>query len=187
MKKRFIIVHRWSGGPQDDWRPWLSEKLIEAGNEIILPSMPDTDIPIIEKWVAHLQSVVGNTDENTYFIGHSIGCQTILRYLETIDTKIGGAYFVAPWFNLMNLEDEETEIIARPWIETPIDFEKIKNICPHIVAFLSSNEPYGFIEENEQILKNKLGATVTILENRGHFTEEDRGFEIPELLKEVLK
>lgn len=186
MKKRFFIVHRWSGGPQDDWRPWLAEKLIEAGHEVILPSMPNTDEPVIEKWVAHLQSVVADLDQHTYFVGHSIGCQAILRYLETIDKKAGGAYFVAPWFNLINLEDEETKLIAKPWIETPIDFDKIKNVCLNIVAFISSNEPYGFIKENKQVLEEKLSAKVHILENRGHFTENDRCRELPELLTEIV-
>ncbi len=185
--KRFIIVHRWSGGPQDDWRPWLADKLVEAGHDVLLPSMPDTDVPVIEKWVSHLAEVVGTSDENTYFVGHSIGCQAILRYLETINTQVGGAYFVAPWFNLANLEDETTEAIAKPWIETPIDFDKIKSVCPHSVAFLSSNEPYGFVEENKQVLEEKLNAKVAILENRGHFTEDDDCREIPDLLKEILK
>lgn len=186
MKKRFVIVHRWSGGPTDDWRPWLVERLVEAGHEVILPSMPDSDVPVIEKWVEHLQSIVGVPNEGTYFIGHSIGCQAILRYFETVDKKVGGAYFVAPWFNLANLEDEETRAIAKPWIETAIDFEKVKNVCPNIVVLLSSNEPYGFIEENKKILEEKLDAKVRVLEKHGHFTEDDGYTELPELLEEII-
>lgn len=181
--KRFIIVHRWSGGPQDDWRPWLSSELLKLGHEVILPSMPDTDIPVIEKWVNNLAEVVGTPDKDTYFVGHSIGCQAIMRYLEIIDTEVGGAYFVAPWFKMTNLEDEEVEAIARPWIETMVDFKQVKKVCPNIKAFISSNEPYGYIEENKWILENKLEAQVTILENKGHFTEDDGCTEFPELLE----
>lgn len=41
----------------------------------------------------------GHPDENTYFIGHSIGCQSIDRYLEILpsETKIGGVVYVAGW------------------------------------------------------------------------------------------
>ena len=180
--KRVIIVHRWSGGSHDDWRPWLKVELEKKGYEVLMPDMPDTHVPVIVKWVNHLRGVVGTADKDTYFIGHSIGCQAILRYLQTIDTQVGGAVFVAPWLKLKNLEDKETEDIARPWLETPIDFEKIKSVCPNIKALLSSNEPFGCVEENKTILENQLNAKVLILENKGHFTEDDRCTELPELL-----
>lgn len=62
--------------------------------------MPDTANPKIKKWVSELEKQVSELDENTYFVGHSIGCQTIMRYLENKETrKIGGILFVAPWLN----------------------------------------------------------------------------------------
>ena len=86
-----VIIHRWSGGPKDDWRPWLKSALEEIGCEVVVPDMPDTEIPVIEKWVAKFVDVVGIPDRHTYFVGHSIGCQAILRYLETIHEPVGGA------------------------------------------------------------------------------------------------
>lgn len=77
--KRVIIVHRWEGGSYDDWRPWLKTELEKRDFEVLIPDMPDTDIPVIEKWVHRLANIVGTPDSDTYFIGHSIGCQTILR------------------------------------------------------------------------------------------------------------
>ena len=53
--------------------------------------MPNTACPKIDEWVGTLNSKVDFLNDETYFIGHSIGCQTILRYLETKEiTKIGG-------------------------------------------------------------------------------------------------
>lgn len=117
MKKRIIIVHGWEGSPTSDWIGWAREAFWEKGYEVVTPMMPDTNRPVIEKWVSHLKSVVGAVDENTYFIGYSIGCQTVMRFLETLDTKVGGAIFVVGWFNLTNQSEEEKEI-AKPWIET---------------------------------------------------------------------
>ena len=64
--------------------------------------MPNTNSPKIEKWVGFLEKNIKSADTDTYFIGHSIGCQTILRYLERLpeSTKVGGVVFVAGWFNL---------------------------------------------------------------------------------------
>ena len=37
--------------------------------------MPNTANPKIEEWVDYLNSKVDLLNEETYFIGHSIGCQ----------------------------------------------------------------------------------------------------------------
>ena len=74
MKKCIIIVHQIGGSPASDWIGWATEAFREKGYEVVTPLMPDTEHPVIEKWVSHLKSVVGTVDENTYFIGHSIGC-----------------------------------------------------------------------------------------------------------------
>ncbi len=181
--KRVIIVHRWSGGEADDWRPWLKAELEKSGYEVIVPSMPDRDEPIIEKWVSHLRKIVGTPDADTYFIGHSIGCQTILRYLETINAPAGGAVFVAGWFNLTNLEDEEVKEIAMPWVNTPIDLKKVKSVLPQSTLIISDNDPYDCFEEN----KKRFGEVVTktvVVPGAGHFTSEDGCRELAEVLTE---
>ncbi len=169
--KRVILVHRWSGSSSDDWRPWLKKELEKRDYKVLVPEMPDTDVPVIEKWVRHLSEVVGTPDSDTYFIGHSIGCQTILRYLETIDTPIGGAIFVAGWFNLENLEDAETKVIAKPWIETPMDIEKIKRVLPKSVLIISEDDPYGAFEENKQKFSEIMTQGI-VLPHAGHIYVE---------------
>ena len=181
--KRVFIVHRWSGGPSDDWRPWLKSELEKLGYEVFVPEMPDTEVPVIEKWVSHLSQIVGIPDSQTYFVGHSIGCQAILRYLENVNELIGGAVFVAGWFNLENLEDEEVKEIARPWIETAIDLEKIKKVLPKSTLIISDNDPYEAFEENKNRF-SLLGSKIIVLHNAGHITEGDGFTELPEVLEE---
>lgn len=182
--KKVIIVHRWDGNPNGDWYPWLKKELEKKGFKVIVPIMPNSDEPQIKKWVPHLKKVVGNLNEETYFVGHSIGCQTLLRYLEkeNFKGKIPGVVFVAGWFKLANLENEEIKEIAKPWINTPINFNKVKSKIGKLTVFLSSNEPYDYVKENEIIFKEKLEAKVIIEKNKGHFTEEDGIVKIPEVL-----
>lgn len=186
MKKVFII-HRWSGGANDDWRPWLKNELEQKGYEVIMPEMPNHDEPEITTWVSYLNEIVINPDENIFFIGHSIGCQAIMRYLQTLpeNTKIGGAVFVAGWFNLAGLEDEGEDVvnIAKPWIETPINFDHVKKVCTNINVLISSNEPYNYIDENKKTFENMLNAKVEIIEDKGHFTTDDGVTKLPEILK----
>ncbi len=187
MAKRLFIIHGWDFNPKMNWYHWLKSEFEKSGFKVFVPEMPNTSEPNIDAWVSHLKKVVGKLDENTYFVGHSIGCQTIMRFLEEekYDGKIGKVIFVAGWFKLDNLEDEEVKEIAEPWTDTPINFDKVKEKIRNLTVFLSSNEPYNYIEENKETFEKKLNAKVVILKNKGHFTEEDGVKELPEILKEI--
>lgn len=179
--KKVIIIHGWGGHPEEGWFPWLKKELEAKGHKVEVPSMPNSENPIIEDWVAHLAKTVGKPDKDTYFVGHSIGCQTILRYLETLDgDTLGGAVFVAGWFNLLNMEDEEGPI-AKPWLETPIDLMKVKVVLPKSVLIISDNDPHGFFEENKKEFE-KLGSKIMVLHDAGHINEEAGYTELPEAL-----
>lgn len=43
---RVFIIHGWSGNPDADWIPWVSERLKQEGCQVITPMMPDADNPI---------------------------------------------------------------------------------------------------------------------------------------------
>lgn len=186
--KRVFIIHQWMAGADGDWRPWLKSELEKNGYEVFVPDMPDIDTPVIEKWVSHLEKIVGVPDKDTYFVGHSIGCQAIMRYLEKLpdNEKVGGAIFVAGWFKLENLEDDETRETAKPWIETPVNFEKIKTVLPKSTLIISDNDPYNAFEENKQRF-TEIGSEIIVLHGVGHITTEDGFSELPVVLEELLK
>lgn len=179
--KRIFIVHGWGGSPQSDWIDWARQAFVEKGFEAVAPAMPDRERPVMDAWVRHLRSAVGEPDAETYFVGHSIGCQTILRYLETIDQKVGGAVFVAGWFGLENLESPEIEEIAEPWLTTPINLEKVGKVLPKSVLLISSNDDYGAFEQNVQKF-TELGSQVVVLQDAGHITAGDGFTELPQLI-----
>lgn len=182
MKKRVIIVHGWGGSPTNDWLGWATQAFQEKGYEVITPLMPDTDNPVIEKWVDHLKSVMEQVDEYTYFIGHSIGCQAIMRFLEIADMKAGGAIFVAGWFDLTN-QDKEEEKIAEPWIQTPIDYAKVKANLARSIVVLSGDDPYVPYEETKRDFETRLGSDVVTIPNAGHMTSDDGFSSFPQLLE----
>lgn len=188
MKKRAIIVHGWDGYPEEGWFPWLKRELEKQGFIVTVPQMPNAGTPRIEAWVSHLAEVVGKPDEDTYFVGHSIGCQTILRYLEAIDVKIGGVVLVAGFLDVLtNLEGEEERAIVKPWLETPIDFEKVKQATDNFVAIFSDNDPFVPLEENKKMFEEKLGAQVFVENSKGHFSgPTDKCMELPIVLEAVL-
>ena len=185
--KRAFIVHGWDFNPNMNWYSWLKRELENKGFKVVVPEMPNTSEPDIDEWTSYLSKVVGKLDEKTYFIGHSMGCQTIMRFLEKVNfnRKLPKIVFVAGWFKLDNLENEEVKEIAKPWLEKPIDLNKVKKRIGKLTVFLSDNEPYDYLKENELMFKEKLGARVIILKNKGHFTEDDGITNIPEILDEI--
>jgi len=185
--KKVYLIHCWSGTIEDGWYPWLKQHLENNNIKVVIENMPNTDEPTITEWVSKLNSIIDELDEDTFFIGHSIGCQTILRYLETKDiTKIGGLLFVAPWLDLLPLNDEESDKIAYEWINTPINFDKIKHFTTNINTIFSTNDYFVSIEQ-EKIFKDNLNTKNVIVENKGHISGEDGIVELPEILTETGK
>jgi len=183
--KKIILIHGWGGNPKDNWIPWLKEELEKKGLDVLAPIMPDSENPIIEKWLEKLKDEVGEVDKNTYFVGHSIGAQAIMRYLEKIDITIGGVLFTAPWFNLLETaydEPEEEIQIAEPWLNTAIDFEKIKQNCDNIIAIFSDNDPCVPLSDKD-LFKERLNARIEVVNGQGHFDD----LEYPLILDKVLE
>lgn len=172
------IVHRWSGKPDMDWYPWLKVELEKLDYTVTVPTMPDTDYPRIEPWVATLTHNAQESGD-LLLIGHSVGCQTILRYLENTDLEVD-AVFVAGWFKLMGLELESVEI-ARAWEETPIDYGKVRPKLRRSVAMFSRDDPYVPLS-NTVPFRDKVGATIIELDSYGHFNEDAGVTKVPELI-----
>ncbi len=188
MKKRVIIVHGWEGYPEDCWFPWLKRELELHGFEVIIPKLPHPEVPEIKSWVMALGHSVGVIDGSTYFVGHSIGCQTILRYLAILPEgqKVGGAVFVAGFFNLMGLETDEEKAVAGPWLNTAIDFEKVRSVVSKSIAIFSDNDEWVSLD-NQNVFRDKLGSEIIIEHNMGHFDRANKIFEISSVLNAILE
>ena len=187
--KKIYLVHCWDGTSSDGWYLWLEEKINDQNIKLFKFDMPNTANPKIEEWVDYLNSKVDLLNEETYFIGHSIGCQTILRYLETKEiTKIGGILFVAPWLDLLPeaIEDEDSYNTAQPWINTPIDFEKVKQFTNNISCIFSDNDYFVSIEQEKEF-RNKLNSKTVIVNNKGHISQDDDVYELQEILNLTQK
>ena len=187
--KRVFIIHGWGGYPEEGCFPWLKKELEARNFKTYTPAMPEPSNPKIETWVSFLAKQVEKPDKNTFFVGHSIGAQTVLRYLESLegDARIGGVILLAGWIHLTDkaCEDDEDKFIAKPWLETPINWEKIKSHTDNIVAIFSDNDPLVPFDDSK-IFQEKLGAKIIVEHKRGHFSGSDGVKELPIVLEEIL-
>lgn len=189
-KKRVFIVHGWDGNPQENWFPWLKKELENKGFNVYVPQLPDPANPRIYNWVPKLAESVGTLDEQTYFVGHSMGCQTITRYLESLpkNIKVGGTVFVAGFFKrLTGLEDDaDVQETDRHWLGAPLDFEKVKSHLSRSITIFSDNDPYVPLD-NQDDFRDKLGSKIIIEHQMGHFNRTAGVTKLPVVLESVLK
>ncbi len=188
LNKHAFIIHGWDGVPEEGWFPWLKTELEKQGYQVEVPEMPNTEHPVISAWVGKLSEMIGaiGTDEEIVLVGHSIGCQTILRTLELMyGAHVTKVVLVAAWLNLVNLESKAAEQIVEPWIKMPIDFSKIKSKADSFTVVLSDNDEWVPLEEAKKDFESKLGAKVIVEHNKGHFSGEDGITELPSALSAI--
>ncbi|MCR4274782.1 MAG: alpha/beta hydrolase [Candidatus Campbellbacteria bacterium] len=185
MKSAYII-HGWDGNPDEPLLQWLKTNLEAKGVAVVVPAMPEPSTPKIEPWVATIAEI-STPNEDSLYIGHSVGCQAVLRYIATLPagTRIAGIVLIAPWMALdeetIREEGEESVAIAKPWMETPIDFAKIRSVVGKSVAIFSDNDPFVPLDQQE-LFKKELNADIIIEHNMGHFAPDDNITELPSAL-----
>ena len=93
--KRVFLIHGWEGKPDNHWFPWLALELKAdfsahggpaSGWEVNAPQMPNAAEPKVSEWLSFLKDYVGRPDEETFFVGHSLGCITVARYLAKLSS-----------------------------------------------------------------------------------------------------
>jgi len=190
--KKVYIIHGWDGSPNEPMLQWLKINLGKEGYEVVVPEMPEPMVPKIDIWINKLKEVIINPDSETVLVGHSVGCQTILRYIEILpqEVKIAGVVLIAPWMELdtetIKEEGEEVIEIARPWMETLIDFEKVRSHITQAVAIFSDDDPFVPLSQKD-LFKKQLGAKIFVEHTKGHFSPADEVTELPIALESILK
>lgn len=182
MAKRVFIIHGWDGNPYDSWKMWLKKELEKKEFEVVAPQMPGGNNPKVNEWLKVISDIVREPKKNDYFVGHSLGCISICRYLETLpkNKKIGGCVFTAG-FNSYLGEPEIAE-----FSNLPLDFNKVKIHTKNFVVIHSDDDDAVPLEKGKEFQKN-LGAKFILEHGKGHLSEGDGIKELPSLLNSLLE
>jgi predicted alpha/beta hydrolase family esterase len=95
---------------------------------------------------------------------------------------------LAPWVHLTETayEDVADKEIAKPWLETPLLWDKIKSHSKKFIAIFSDDDPLVPLDDSK-IFEEKLGTKIIIEHNQKHFSGSDGIKELPSLLNAVLE
>lgn len=184
MNKIFII-HGAYGNPEENWFPWLKDKLEELNCEVFVPKFPTPEDQTLNSWLNVFEDYKKHVDENTIFVAHSLGPSFVLNLLER-GMKINTAFFVAGFTSVLNNPDFDK--INKTFTERKFDWKKIKQNCNKFVLFHSDNDPYVSLEKGKELAKNLETDLIVIKEGR-HLNAEagyNRFDLILRMIKEIL-
>lgn len=184
--KIVYLLHGWGGRPAGGFRLWLKDELEKLGYKVVIPTLPNTNEPNIEEQLSFLQDLIIEPGEDVIVVGHSLGGQLVLRYLEALPLgkKIFKAVLVAGVVNeIMELDEKEAEI-AKPWL-MPVNAEKVKNSVEQIIALFSDNDQFIPLA-SEKIMREQFNAKTIIEHGMGHYSDDEGLFEAPSVLRAII-
>ena len=183
--KRAVLCHCWGGDPDFIWYPYLKTQLNAAGITVEIPLMPDTDHPVLQSWLPSFSKAAGDVGADDILIGHSVGCATVLRFLESLshDRKVGGVVMVAGFL------DDRGDSEISSFFKEAFNYEKIRMRSSKFVSIHSDNDPAlkpNYFKHADVFL-SKLKAKIVIIPDGGHFSMADNCFALPEVVHEVIQ
>lgn len=164
----------------------MKKELEKREFKVFVPSMPDTNNPQMESWMSFLTKLVGEPDKNCYFVGHSLGCITILRYLESLkgDQMVGGVIMVAGFSYDLEYPGYKGELSG--FFKTKVNWRKVKKRCKKFIAIHSKDDQWVPFKHS-LLFKEKLGAELILEQNMRHFSGDDGVTKLPIVLDSLLK
>lgn len=188
---RIVIVPRWAGSPSSDWYPWVQAELATSHPNLQVDALdlPNRNAPVIDQCVAALESELG-TDltalASTLLVGHSVGCQALMRYLADQVAPGEGQdrpslVCVAGWWTV----DAPWPAI-RPWIDTPIALPRLRASTQSVTTLISDDDPFtSDWRANKATWEQRLDADVRVSAG-GHHFNADREPAVLELLRTLI-
>ncbi len=158
---KLYIIPGYRASPTDHWFPWLKQRAEARGSAATVLKMPTPSNPELGEWLKTLQESISAPDKNTFFVAHSLGCITLLRYLDSLpaERQIGGFILVS---GFSSLPSGTLSKQLDPFIKDPVDYEHLRKMAA-----------------------KSLDAKMVTVAKGGHFMGSDGFTEFPLLLGEL--
>ncbi len=180
MQKTAFIFHGTEGYPEENWFPWLKNKIEgETNYQVFVPHFPSPPVvpAKLEEWFAVLKEYEQYFDENTIIVGHSLGGVFALKILEKINHPIKAAFFVGTPIGVLPIANYERDSSFSGF---DFNWDKISKQAKNFIVFHSDDDPWVGLENGKRLAEN-LGTDLTFIPNAGHFNQKAGYTEFEEL------
>lgn len=173
--KRAVIFHGYRAAPSDHWFGWLADKLEADGIQATIPALPDPLNPRPKTWEDSVQSALGEPDNQTIVVAHSLGCLSVLRYL----IQLPGAWRLGVLVLVSGFNDR---LPALPELDSFIgdgcDVAGLSEHIDRIVVIRSDNDSLVPPLLTDR-LAEQLGIAARVMTGAGHFLAAEGITELP--------
>ena len=176
----FILIHGTGGNPDECFYPWLRQQLEKDGHTVYAQQLPMPENQSLQSWLHAFEPYWKYVNEETCFVGRSIGPAFILRLLERTKARVKAAFLVAGFCSDIGMDDFRP--LIKTFIEPPFDWNKIRSGCGKFFVYNSDNDPYVPLEKGRE-LAEKLGTKLIIVKEAEHFWFE----EFPGIFEDMKK
>ena len=180
-----FIFHGTEGYPQENWFPWLKEKLEAKGCKVFVPQFPSPagQPASVAAWFDVLKNYEQYINEETILIGHSLGGTFTLRILEKLTHPIKAAFLIGTPVGVLPILNYDRDNSFSGFI---FNWDKIKITAKQFTVYQSDNDPYVSLGNGEHLAKN-LETKLTFVPNAGHFNTKAGYSKFPDLLEKISK
>lgn len=178
-----FIFHGTGGSPEGNWFPWLKKELEQKGLRVIIPRFPTPEGQSLEAWLKILSQYKEFINEETIFVGHSLGGMFLLKVLEQLDHSVYAAFFVAAPVGIKPIKYYDSDYI---FTQFKFDWGKIVGKAKHVAVWHSDNDPYISLGNGEELAR-RLHIKLNFIPNAGHLNAESGYTTLEPLLQEITK
>jgi predicted alpha/beta hydrolase family esterase len=137
------------------------------------------------QWFEELDRLKDQISTNTIFIGHSMGCIAICKYLSDNNIKCSALHLVAGWYFNSNSDNENSTLQGLSFEPESIDFQMLnKNIKYIDIYYSSDDKDYRIANSLKYIELMKGVPKIHKLSGYGHFDTDN--LKVPELLEVLI-
>jgi uncharacterized protein len=158
-----VVLHGWGGSEPEHWQTWLADRLA-VEHEVRYPGLPSPDTPLLDDWLAALDSTVAGLPAG----GYDVVCHSLAVLLWLHRTARGP---VTPRPNRVLLVAPPSPRTAIPelasFVPVPLDVEAVRQNADGTVLVCADDDPY--CPEGAALAYGRpLKLPVTVLPGAGH-------------------
>ncbi|MFZ2966049.1 MAG: alpha/beta hydrolase [Leuconostoc falkenbergense] len=172
MEKLFLI-DGYGGSPKVNWLDWVGQNL-ENKFQINKIFIDKPDVAEVQKFDNALVSQIDEV-ESSYFISHSLGCVTLLRYLIKTKKVPKGIILVSPFDQQVTGFEMFDEFFIHASLEL-LNLDSNKSII-----FSSMNDPIIPFRYSQKVAE-RLQIPFILFPTGAHFRASDGVVKFPEIL-----